>query len=203
MGYTTDFIGHIDIEPSLNEDEILYLTAFSESRRCERPGGEYAVPGNPRAEQDASYPGCNGNVPPGTQPGLWCDWVPCWDGCCLSYNGVEKFYAPVPWLRYLIDHFLKPGASAARVGDARFDEFTFDHELDGMVVGCRRDNKELFAITVRRNVVRTEVLRRADRRYLDFPPLPYEQAIDREPSRRRRRRREDGGQVLPFTRPSA
>lgn len=31
------------------------------------------------------------------QPGLWCDWVPCWDGCCLAYNGVEKFYASLEW----------------------------------------------------------------------------------------------------------
>ena len=49
-----------------------------------------------------------------------------------------------------------------------------------MVVGCRRDNKELFGIRVRGNVVSTEVLRSADPRYSDYPPLPYEEAIDRE-----------------------
>ena len=47
MGYTTDFIGHVDIAPALNEAEIDYLEAFCASRRWERPGGPYEVPGNP------------------------------------------------------------------------------------------------------------------------------------------------------------
>jgi hypothetical protein len=50
MGYSTDFLGHLDIEPPLNDEEIDYLTAFFDSRRCRREGGPYAVPGNPRAE---------------------------------------------------------------------------------------------------------------------------------------------------------
>lgn len=203
MGYTTDFIGHIDIAPALNDEEIAYLSAFSASRRCERPGGPYDVPGNPRAEDPDTFPRNAYNRPPAGQPGLWCDWVPCWDGCCLAYNGVEKFYGAVSWLRYLVDHFLKPGAEASRCGDPRFAGFTFDHTLDGMVVGCRRDNKELFAITVVHGVVRETILRPGDRRNLDYPPLPYEEAIDRELSPRQRRRREREGQVLPFTRPDS
>lgn len=200
MGYTTDFIGHIDIAPALNREEIAYLTAFSASRRFQRPGGPYEVPGNPRAEELEGDPDDGYNYPPDGQPGLWCDWVPCWDGCCLSYNGVEKFYGAVPWLRYLIDHFLKPNAKASRTNDPQFADFTFDHVLEGMVVGCRRDNKQLFSITVSNNRVREKVLRQADRRYLDYPPLPYEEAIDRQLSPRQRRRRERRGQVLPFTR---
>src|SRR5262245_28779808 len=31
VGYTTDFIGHVDIEPPLNEAEQAYLTAFASS----------------------------------------------------------------------------------------------------------------------------------------------------------------------------
>ena len=186
MGYTTDFIGHIDIEPALNEAEIAYLTAFSKSRRWDRPGGPYDVPGNPRADEDDDAADSHrANVPPAGQPGLWCDWVPCWDGCCLSYNGVEKFYGSTQWLLYLIDHFLKPGAAAQ--GDPRFAEFGFDHLLEGIVVEANR--------------VREQVLRAADRRYLDYPPLPYEQAIDAALSPRARRRRERAGVVMPFTRP--
>lgn len=200
MGYTTDFIGHVDIAPSLNEEEIAYLTAFSDSRRCERPGGPYDVPGNPRAEDSHGFPGNSYNRSPLGQPSLWCDWVPCWDGCCLSYNGVEKSYGAVEWLRYLIDHFLKPGAKASLSGDPRFAGFTFDHVLEGMVVGCRRDNKALFAIMVADNLVDEQVLRPGDPRYKDWPPLPYEAAIDAELSPSQRRRREREGQVLPFTR---
>jgi len=49
----------------------------------------------------------------------------------------------------------------------------------------------VFAIVVERNEVREEVIRRADPRYVDWPPLPYEEAIDRElPPRQRRRRQE-------------
>lgn len=202
MGYTTDFIGHIDIAPSLNDNEIAYLTAFSQSRRCRRPGGPYDVPGNPMAEEPADFADDTYNSPPQGQPGLWCDWVPCWDGCCLAFNGNERFYSPVPWLRYLIAHFLKPGAKASRTSDDGFDGFTFDHRLDGMIVGCRRDDKELYAVTVTDNRVREKILRPADPRYVDFPLLPYEEAIDREYEGSRRRRRKRDADVIAITRSS-
>jgi len=57
-----------------------------------------------------------------------------------------------------------------------------------MIVGCRRDNKELYSITVTNNRVREKVLRPADPRYADYPPLPYEAAIDRQQANRKRRR---------------
>ena len=186
MGYTTDFIGHIDVYPPLNAAEQAYLTAFSESRRWRRPGGPYEVPGNPRAEDvdDAPTDDIDAyNTPPAGQPGLWCQWVPCWDGCCLAFDGHEKFYDPVAWLTYLIDHFLKPGAVVSHSGLPAFDGFTFDHACEGLVVGCRRDTKELFAVRARTNVVTKETLRPADARYLDWPPLPYEDYADRERER--------------------
>jgi hypothetical protein len=200
MGYTTDFIGHIDITPRLNNEEIAYLTAFSQSRRCRRPGGPYVVPGNPMAETSKELDGDSYNSPAEGQPGLWCDWVPCWDGCCLAHNGNEKFYDPVPWMRYLISHFLKPGARASRSPDRRFRGFTFDHRLDGLVVGCRRDNKELFAVVVSDNRVRERILRPADPRYVDLPPLPYEVAIDRDNAARPRKRRRRDADVIPILR---
>ncbi|MEP6817724.1 MAG: hypothetical protein ABI873_19475 [Marmoricola sp.] len=189
MGYSTDFIGHIDIAPALNDAEIGYLSAFRLSRRFDRPGGPYDVPGNPFAEGDDSFDTDRYNRTAPGQPQLWCQWEVCWDGCCLAYDGGEKFYAPIPWLRYLVDHFLKPGAVAARSGDDRFKDFTFDHRLDGMVVGCRRDNKELFAISVSANRIRQRVLRPADPRYADWAPLPYELAKDVEEEMRPRTRR--------------
>jgi hypothetical protein len=197
MGYTTDFIGRVDIEPPLNEHEVMYLSAFAKTRHCERPGGMYAVSGNPYAGEEGLTTDRMNALPLG-MPGYWCDWEPCWDGCCLSFNGDEKFYSPAPWLRFLIAHFLKPGALASKSGEEWFEEFTFDHVLKGMIVGCRRDNKELFAIHVARNRVTKKILRRADARYLDFPPLPYEAAIDRmdESRARRRQRRGAGGDVI-------
>jgi hypothetical protein len=66
--------------------------------------------------------------------------------------------------------------------------------LSGAVVGCRRDTKELFLVRVDDNDVVEEVLRPADPGYLDYPPLAYEEAIDRDREligRRRRRPRSD------------
>jgi len=188
MGYTTDFVGHIDIHPPLNDAEIDYLLAFAGSRRCVREGGPYAVPGNPAAEDPRDFPVDDYNASAPGQPGLWCGWEVCWDGCCLTWSGNEKSSAMPEWLRYLIGHFLKPRASAS--GHPGFEEFGFDHVLDGQVVGCRRDTKELFAIVVENNRVTTRVLTPPDPRYSDFPPLPYETQNDASarPSRRRRRR---------------
>jgi len=51
MGYSTDFIGHIDIHPRLNIAEQRYLHAFASTRHYRRAEGPYAVPGNPMAEE--------------------------------------------------------------------------------------------------------------------------------------------------------
>ena len=196
MGYTTDFIGHVDIEPPLKEAEQAYLTAFASSRRWRRPDGPYAVPANPAAEamaegRQSTDEHWRVNEAPDGQPSLWCHWVPCWGGCCLAYNGYEKFYAPTRWMSYLIEHFLAPDARAATSGRAEFAEFSFDHQLDGVIAGCRRDDKELFLIRVEANRVLEEILRPADRRLEDRERLAYEKYLDDEAvqSRRRRTRR--------------
>lgn len=59
------------------------------------------------------------NVPPGQkgfmqgevekgQPGLWCQWVISEDGTELEWNGGEKFYNYVAWLKYIIKNFFIP-----------------------------------------------------------------------------------------------
>lgn len=197
MGYSTDFVGNLTITPSLNEAEIEYLAAFSASRRCERPGGPYVVPGNPRAETSESFPGDSYNEPAQGQPQLWCAWTTCWEGDCLAWSGTEKSYAMEQWLRYLIAHFLKPSGRAA--GHPGFEDFTFDHRVDGMVVGCRRDTKELFALSVHNNRVRKRILNKGNRAWAGYPDLPYETKIDRwaAPVRRRRRDPADNVVALP------
>jgi hypothetical protein len=178
MGHTTDFIGHVDISPPLNDAEQDYLTAFRLSRRFDRPDGPYAVPGNPYLdERDGRDIDAYNRVAPG-QPELWCQWEMCWDGCCVAWDGHEKFYRPVEWLRYLIEHFLGPGAHAASSGLPQFEGFTFDHRLDGLVIGNRRDTRELFAICVQDNVVTQRVLMPGDTEYGKRTPLPYETVLD-------------------------
>ena len=200
MGYTTDFVGHIGVTPALNEAEADYLTAFRSSRRWRRPAGPYAVLLDEEEPAPTGATRHDYHLPPDGQPGLWCDWTPCWDGCCLAYDGSERFAGVGTWLRYLVEHFLGKDAHASRSGDPRFAGFTFDHVLDGMVVGCRRDNKQLFAVVAERNRVREEILRAGDRRLRDYGPLPYEREADeRRAASPEVARRE--AQVLPFTRP--
>ncbi len=190
MGHTTDFIGHVAIHPPLNTVEQHYLTAFASSRRCERPGGPYDVPPNPAAERmdDAISHEAYNSLAAG-QPSLWCGWVPCWDGCCIAHDGIEKFYGATAWMSYLIDHFLAPHAHARESGLAWFDGFTFDHTADGIIAGCRRDTRELFLIEVERNIVREETVVPSTAKFAGRRRLPYERQKDIDGPRRRARRR--------------
>jgi hypothetical protein len=189
MGYTTDFIGHVVVDPPLNDAEQQYLRAFSSSRRYDRSNGPYYVPGSPAAERDerpVDMDTYNATAP--GQPSLWCQWAPCWDGCCIAFDGHEKFYAATSWLRYLIDHFLAPGAFASSSRRPEFEHFTFDHTLDGVIAACRRDTRELYLIRVERNVVREETLVPPTPEYFDMPDLPYEVENDRQSQLRPRPR---------------
>lgn len=143
MGETVSYLGHVSIVPSLNQSEYDYLCAVTQ------PDVDL---GGPDAED---------------QSGRECAWEPCAHGCCLSWDGTEKFHAGQFWMRYLIDHFLRPGAHAAGRGMPKFAGFTFDHRMDGLIVGERSWSRQLFAIRVENNEVREEVLLRGE-------PLPWE-----------------------------
>ena len=96
------------------------------------------------------------------QPSLWCQWVPCSQGCCLSWNGHEKLYGGASWLQYLMDHFLRPGAEAASSRGRQFSGFTFDHRMDGIIAGRQEDTRELFLLRVEDSRLSQQVLRRGD-----------------------------------------
>lgn len=48
------------------------------------------------------------NIPPENIPGLWCHWCLERDDQTIVWNKMEKTYAYVSWLRFLIDKFFKP-----------------------------------------------------------------------------------------------
>lgn len=53
------------------------------------------------------------NSPPAGQPGLWCGWVPRMEDpddlvSNLEWDGAEKFYEYVDWMKYLVAKFLGP-----------------------------------------------------------------------------------------------
>lgn len=133
MGYTTEFAGTIVLNEPLTEVQAAYLKEFSQTRRMKRDPekaaklpdpireavglpigkeGEYFVGGTGSFGQDDDPSVIKHNNPPTTQPGLWNNWIvdPNEDGQLdvIGWNGAEKFYDYVEWMKYIIDNFLKP-----------------------------------------------------------------------------------------------
>ena len=127
MGYTTEFTGSLELSQQATVEQIKYINDFSDSRRMKRDvkklneiyqgehgfNGEYGIEGEyfigggelMGVNRDESI--IDHNEPPVTQPSLWCQWVLSDDGMRLEWDGSEKFYSYVEWLKYLIDHFFK------------------------------------------------------------------------------------------------
>lgn len=165
MGYSTEFTGHVTVTPPLNPTEAAYLHAFSECRRQTTPEGPYTT-------TDYSWPIPAGVVdsPPEGQPSRWCDWAPTGDAAGMEWNGTEKFDESVAWMQYLIDHFLKPGAAAQ--GLPGFEEFTFDHVVDGTIDAQGDMQDDVWKLVVTANTV-TKVEVEAPRQRLAFLLAEY------------------------------
>jgi hypothetical protein len=167
MGYQTDFVGYFHVQPHLNEIEIEFLNTVSGARLM-RPGGPLRAVGG----EDARHTLLKERSPIG-----WSNWCACSEGCCLSYDGGDKANHMIAWIKVLVGDFLAPGASAE--GCRGFEDFTFDHFVNGMVVGSRRDNRQLYAITANDNEITTEMLWPGVPEWSDYPALRYQEQIDR------------------------
>lgn len=147
MGYTTDFKGRFKLNRKLKKRDQDFLTKFGDTRRMARNlgpefgvEGEFYVGGTGYAGQDHDKSVIDYNRPPRTQPGLWCQWMPSEDGKFIEWDGSEKFYAYVEWLKYLIDKILAPRG----------------YVLDGVVEWQGEDNGDVGKIIVSENVVTTK-----------------------------------------------
>ncbi len=163
MGYSTRFKGEVTIEPPLNPEEIQYLKDLASTRRMHRTLGPYFT------DLDGEYAGqsrredvIDQNDPDPSQPGLWLQWVPTDDGTALKWDGGEKFYDSEEWMRYLIDTFLKPGASlqgelldrkTGWIYPSAFEHFAFDHVLNGVIRAQGEDVEDRWDLVVENNVV--------------------------------------------------
>lgn len=128
MGYTTEFSGSFKLTPALNQDQINYLKAFSESRRIKRHAhlcekkvdtlreavglpigeeGEFCVFSEGHW-MDSDETIIDYNQYPKNQYSLWCHWIPSEDGTEILWNGAEKFYGYIKWIHYINENFLKP-----------------------------------------------------------------------------------------------
>ena len=157
MGLHTSYLGHIRIAPALSPDEIEFVRRFNETRHCGEDSAPLRTVQHPAENESTGDVGAYNRAAPG-MPGLWCPWTCCAAGCCLHWDGVEKPDSPQQWLEYLIDRFLRPGALLGDDPEARRLGLTFDHVLDGVLVGERRETSELFALEVERNVVTRTLL---------------------------------------------
>ncbi len=148
MGYTTEFHGKIDVSPPLSEEEAKYLLEFSKTRHMARSRGPYYVDGayGHGENSDVTDYNCQGDG----QPGLWCHWVATEDGAGIEWDHGEKFYHPEEWMRYLIDHFLKPGHIAEL-------SFFGEHVLNGSILAQGEDITDRWRLSspTMRSLVRT------------------------------------------------
>ncbi len=160
MGYSTDFNGAFNLDEPLTEAHAKYLRKFSETRRMQRlpvitsqfkDDCRTAV-GLPIGVDAEYYTGGNGgwdskdlsvvdyNSPPGSQPGLWCQWIPSDDNKTIIWDGGEKFYNYVEWLEYIICHFLEP----------------WGYTLNGTVTWQGEEHLDVGRIVVTNNAVKTQ-----------------------------------------------
>lgn len=100
MGYSTDFEGSFTATPSFTPEQIGILQLWADQR----------------------------HEPYGAFPSYWCMWVSTVDehyepdgkGLEVSTDGDNKWYEYLDWLRYVIEHFIKPwGVSLS--GEVRYE----------------------------------------------------------------------------------
>ena len=158
MGYQTWFTGGLEFDKPVSEELKNYINEFSRIRHMVRdpqkiveifPNWEkYCFNGNLGANgeyfvgeheincltnySDTSV--VNGNRPPKTQPGLWCQWVI--EGNELVWDQGEKFYEYEEWLIYLIDNFIAPSGYKLN-GEIQFQ----GEDEDDFGVICVVDNE--------------------------------------------------------------
>ncbi|WP_295697499.1 hypothetical protein [Lapillicoccus sp.] len=147
-GYSTTYIGHLDITPPLNAAEVEWLTALAEWQGGPQ-GDVFTVPMNPRAVWSLAMAKAGGSIASSAPEGMprgTTDWRPCLDGCRLEWDRIEKSNDAIPSIRFLVDHFLGPQALARDAGGDDFAAFSFDHALDGVIAAYRDDTEELFLI---------------------------------------------------------
>lgn len=122
------FLGRIEVRPPLNESEREYLIDLAHSGSTLR--------GTPTGRGERSVPFAR------------LAWESCPDGCCLTWNGLERPVHLMSSLRFLVDHLFRAGAKVA--GHRRFPDFTCDHVLDG-VVAVREGTSHLYVAELTAN----------------------------------------------------
>lgn len=134
MGYTTEFTGQFTLDKPLTQEHCAYLTRFARIRHMRWMEDRVEHLSDPVREAVGLAAGPEGmyltndlvmeegygfhyphnaaiidyNDSPAGVPGLWLQWTPTEDGTAIEWDGGEKFYGYVAWLKFLLKHFLIP-----------------------------------------------------------------------------------------------
>ena len=130
MGYTTYFKGEIVIDNRVDKNTKAFLDGLCSTRRMRRNpeilakilGIDYLECLQKYGEDAKHYFEDSGNLgqsntedvinynhPPANQPGLWCNWCLGEDERSIVWNGGEKFYSYVEWMKYIVDELVDRG----------------------------------------------------------------------------------------------
>ena len=163
MGYSTEFDGQFNLDKPLTTEHLAYLKRFARIRHMRwldeivgnLPDATRTAVGLPAGPEgmyltndlvmeesyNAPYPHHRAIIDydraPADVPDLWLQWVPTEDGTSLKWDGNEKFYDYVAWLKFLIGHFLIP----------------WGYTLNGRVKWQGDDTSDHGVIIVDRNIV--------------------------------------------------
>lgn len=93
------------------------------------------------ADYDAYYKENNQRIADGlAQPGLWCQWTVGSDNQSIEWDGGEKFYNYIEWLKYIIENF------TAKWG----------YVLNGRITWRGEDHDDIGVLLVDNNEVSTQ-----------------------------------------------
>jgi hypothetical protein len=148
VGYTTQFHGSISVSPPLSAAEQEFLEQFANTRHMARAEGPYFADGKFGHGDNDHNPAIvpDYNEPDRLHPGLWCHWISNDDGTAIEWDEGEKFYHSIEWMRFLIDHFLKPD----HIADLPFLQ---GHTLNGEILAQGEDINDRWKLIVTDNVV--------------------------------------------------
>lgn len=153
MGYTTEFQGFFKLDKPLDKETKKILDGLNRTRRMKRDltklgmtmeeAANYGIDGEfyfpPKTNlygQDMDDSIVNYNAPPMTQPGLWCKWRYDKKNNSIEWDGMEKFYNYVQWLKYIIGCVLEPA-----------------YKLNGKVIFSGEDGNDNGIIIIKNNKI--------------------------------------------------
>ena len=131
MGYNTEFLGSFKLNLPLDQKTADLINGITTTRRMKRDLNKIAKKENISNELALLKYGIDGefyydtndfsnfgqtlddtvidsNIPPSTQPGLWCQWYYYKENNTIEWDKGEKFYNYIEWIQYIIKKILVP-----------------------------------------------------------------------------------------------